>query len=281
VGILRDLRRWRFWRRLLTNAFAAFGAFAAVVGLIDVFSPGALVGHRFVAVVGILFSIAFGVWRAWPRPVQAKFNSPQTTIRVVRGDIYSQDAHLVIGACDTFDTEAPYIAPGSVQGQFVGRAFGGDHSAFEAQLNSALVGAKTSGTIAKAGKTQRYEIGTVVTIRSLARRFFFVAYTKMDKDNKAHATADGLWKSLGGLWSAIRKESNGTAVAIPVVGGGQSGLSPVLPAEDAVRFIALSFIIASRKKKICDELRIVALPAQYDEFDHLELQAFLSALRRS
>lgn len=281
MGVLRDLRRWRFWRRFITNGLAAFGAFSAAIGIWDAVAPGALSGQLGLVVLGVTGSAVFAAWRAWPRPIQVKFESPQTLIRVVRGDLFTQDAHLVIGACDTFDTEAPYIAPGSVQGQFVGRVFGGDLAALDAQLSEGLTSAKAAGTVAKLGKTQRYELGTVVTVRSLARRFFFVAYTRMDKDNKAHATADGLWKSLVNLWTVARKETNGTAVAMPVIGGGQSGLSPVLPAEDAIRFIALSFMIASRKKKICDELLIVAQPAQYDSLDHLELQAFLSALRKS
>ena len=102
----------------------------------------------------------------------------------------------------------------------------------------------------------------------------------MDRANKAHATADGLWRSLANLWSAVRDDSNGAPICIPVIGGGQSGLSPVLPAEDAIRFTILSFIIASRENFVCSELRIVALPELYERLNHLELQAFLSSLKR-
>jgi hypothetical protein len=213
--------------------------------------------------------------------VGANFDAPQTVIKVLRGDLFDDDAHLVVGACDTFDTAAPYIAPNSVQGQFAARIYSGNVSALDSALDDALMAATYVGDVEKLGKTRRYEIGTVATLRSLARRFFFVAYTEMDQGNKAHGSADHLWKGLNNLWVAVRNESNGTAVAIPVIGGGQSGLSPVLPAEDAIRFIALSFMIASRKDKVCDELRIIAMPAQYDRLDHLELQAFLSALRKS
>ena len=112
-------------------------------------------------------------------------------------------------------------------------------------------------------------------------RHFFVAYTTMDSNNKAHGSADGLWRSLGNLWTSVRVYSNGGVISVPVIGGGQSGLSPVLPAEDAIRFIALSFIIASRTEPVCEELRIVVLPDMYDRLDHFELQAFLSGLARS
>lgn len=281
MGILRDLRHWRFWRKFLTYSFAAVGALSVLAGIVDVFNPGALDGQNWILWFCLSLAVVFGVWRAWPRPVEAIYDSPQTRIRVVRDDIFNQDAHLVIGACDTFDTAAPYIAPNSVQGQFVDRVYGGDIAHLDEALESGLAEASVvEGAITKPGKSTRYALGTVAVVRVLARRYFFVAYTSMDTFNKAHGTADALWKGLANLWDSVRIESNGTAVAIPVVGGGQSGLSPVLPAEDAVRFIALSYMMASRENKVCDELRIVALPAQYDRLDHLELQAFLSALER-
>lgn len=45
-----------------------------------------------------------------------------------------------------------------------------------------------------------------------------------------------------------------------VIGGGQARLSSVMPAQDAIRFTLLSFMFASRKNRICDELRIVVRP---------------------
>ncbi len=88
-----------------------------------------------------------------------------------------------------------------------------------------------------------------------------------------------MWNSLSSLWKEVRAESNGRRVNIPMIGGGQSKLSPILPAQDAVRFIALSFMLASRSSKVCDELVIVALPGEYEKLDHMELQAFFDSLR--
>ncbi len=90
-----------------------------------------------------------------------------------------------------------------------------------------------------------------------------------------------MWNSLSSLWKEVRAESNGRRVNIPMIGGGQSKLSPILPAQDAVRFIALSFMLASRSSKVCDELVIVALPGEYEKLDHMELQAFFDSLRPS
>lgn len=227
--------------------------------------------------------VVYGVVRAWPRPVEASYQAPATTIKLIRGDLFEQqDAHLIIGVSDTFDTAAPYIAPKSVQGQFLQRVYGGDVGLLDADIDRELAHVLPIGEVeGKQGKITRYPLGTTITLRANAVRYFLVAYTLMDKGSTASSTTDGVWNSLSELWKAVRANSNGGRVCVPLIGGGQSKLSPVLPAADSVRFIALSFMLASRTSKVCDELIIVAPPAEYDALDHLEIQAFLNSLRPS
>lgn len=118
---------------------------------------------------------------------------------MVRGDFFDESGHLVIGTCDTFDTATPYIASGSIQGQFLPKVYDNNLADLDRDLKVGLQSATLVGTVAKPGKTQRYELGTVVPLHHFARRFFFLAYTTMDQGNKAHATVDGLWKSLWNL----------------------------------------------------------------------------------
>lgn len=280
-GLLRDLRTRRFRRLFFTHSFAAFGLLSAVAGAIDVFVPGELAKTpALVWVLGVL-SFLYGLFRAWPRPIEESYSTPATKISLVAGDLFDLTGHLVIGTCDTFDTASPQIAKNSVQGQFLDRVYGGDGVQLDAHLRAALADEQVVAQVNKLGKTDRYALGTVATLKQQARRFFMLAYTSMDERNVAHGTSDGFWSSLSRLWIEVRAESNGGRVCIPVIGGGQSKLSQVLPAEDSVRFIAMSFMLASRAQKICDELVIVALPKQYEKMDHLELQAFLSSLKES
>nr|WP_240898132.1 macro domain-containing protein [Agromyces luteolus] len=232
---------------------------------------------------GLAASAIYGFARAWPRPIETQYRAPSTIIRLVRGDLLEQpDSHLVIGVSDTFDTASPYIATSSVQGQFLQRVYGNDIAKLDEDIETQLATATPIGTIAgKLGKSVRYPLGTTIALRSNARRYFLVAYTLMDAKSTASTTTDGVWNSLSELWKVVRSESNGGRVCIPMIGGGQSKLSPVLPSVDSVRFIALSFILASRTQKVCDELVIVAPPKQYDALDHLEIQAFLNSLRPS
>ena len=121
----------------------------------------------------------------------------------------------------------------------------------------------------------------MASVWNSARYIFFLAYTRMNAANEAHATPDGIWKSLLALWAEVSVKSNGATVSIPVIGGGQARIASVLPAQDSIRFIAFSFILASRQGRLCDELRIVVTDETYKTLDRLELQSFLSSLRVS
>jgi hypothetical protein len=280
---LRDIRTGRFWKILTTQAFALFGALAGVGGVVALFNPDFFTSSAWMGWVGILAAVVYGVARARPRPIATRYQSPTTKISLLRGDLFDQhEAHLIIGASDTFDTAPPHIEPRSVQGQFLNRIYGGDLPKLDSDITAELASVATVGSIAgKQGKTERYQLGTTITLRQNTRRFFLVAYTRMDNKSSASSTTDGVWNSLSELWKVVRNESNGGTVCVPLIGGGQSKLSSVLPSADSVRFIALSFMLASRAQKVCDELLIVAPADQYDSLDHLEIQAFLNSLRPS
>lgn len=230
----------------------------------------------------ILFSFIGGLLWSWPRPITQDYRAPKTKISIVRGDLLTETSHLVIGTNDTFDTETPVIiSPQSLQGQALQRLFGGDLKEFDAQLAVALAGKPTIGTIVKDGKQIQYGVGTIATIKHAARLVFCLAYCEMDTNNNAHSTPDKIWHSLSLLWEEVSKRGNGNTVCVPVIGGGQARLSNIMPAQDAIRFTLLSFIFASRRGKICDELRVIVRPEEYKKLDRLELQSFLSSLRSS
>ncbi|MGQ9411416.1 macro domain-containing protein [Mycolicibacterium gilvum] len=89
------------------------------------------------------------------------------------------------------------------------------------------------------------------------------------------------WISLNRLWVAIARSSNGRTVCMPVIGGGMSRMSSIVPTQDSLRFTILSFMFASRKNLVCSELRIVMRPEDYEKLDRLELQSFLTSLKPS
>jgi hypothetical protein len=249
---MRDLRTRRFFTRLVKESLAAFGAFAAAAGLVAALFPDALKDRG--AIWGILVvavSVGFGLWRSWPRPIECAYTKPNTAIRLVRGDLFDESGHIVVGACDTFDTKVPnVISPQSVQGQALQRLYGGDLARLDQDLDTALVDETPVGSVHKEGKTERYPIGTVAAVPYGPRRILFLAYTEMNDRNEARGTSDGIWRSMLSLWKAVSLYCNGEPVAIPVLGGGQARISQILPAQDSIRFIAFSFMLASRRERV-------------------------------
>jgi hypothetical protein len=226
--------------------------------------------------------LPLAIWRSWPRPIEESYETPNTRIRIVKGDIFAQEQHLVIGTCDTFDTATPHIiARSSLQGIALERLYNNDVIRLDAELASALSNTAPIGNVNKDGKTARYPVGTVAVVNHPTRQLYFVAYTEMDENNNAQGTPDGLWASLNSLWAAVARSANGGTICMPVIGGGMSRLSNIVPNQDSLLFTILSFMFASRKSRVCDELRIVLRPEDYEKLDRLELQAFLTSLKPS
>lgn len=283
MTLTRDLRNKRFWRGLTTQGLAAIGLLSAALGLFDLFWPdnlSALDLPEILLVPGV--ALAYATWRSWPHPVEQHYATPNTKVRLVTGDLFEQDTSLVIGMADTFDIETPHIiATGSVQGQFLDRVYKHDLEELRQNLKSALATKQIVGTVTKPGNTDRYPMGTIATICHQRTHYFCVAYTSLDEHNKASSTMGDLWEAMERLWDEVRVRSNGEPVSAPIIGLGQSGMSTLLPIQDAIRFLVLSFMFASRKQRVCDELRIVVRSQDESLVDMLEIQDFLSSLRNS
>lgn len=284
MTVTRDLRNKRLWQGLATRSLAALGALSAALGLFDLFSPDTLGKLDLPEILLVpAIALAYAVWRSWPYPVEQHYATPDTKIRLVTGDLFDQGTNLVIGMSDTFDIETPHIiATGSVQGQFLDRVYHHDVAALRSDLQVALASKTPIETgVAKPGNTDRYPLGTVATIGHQRIHYFCVAYTRMDENTNVSSSIGILWEALESLWDEVRARSNGEPVSAPVIGLGQSGMSTVLPIQDAIRFLILSFMFASRRQRVCEELLIVVRPQDEYRVDMLESQEFLRSLRTS
>jgi hypothetical protein len=260
--------------------FAVVGFLAVILGLVFAIAPNFLPHDRGqVAALVVVISIVAGSIRAWPRSIQARFSKPDMTVQVIEGDLFDQDTHLVIGMCDTFDTSTPVIiSQRSIQGQFLDRVLDGNVAEFDRQLDEALERFPSCGTVEKEGKHVRYPVGTVATLGDADHRYFCVAYTEMDNRNVARGSVAIIQRSLESLWNAVCDHSNGGVVSTPIIGGGQARVSQVLSLQDSIRLTVLSFVLASRREKICDGLNVIFRPQDREKLDLLEIQAFLDSL---
>ncbi|WP_410650953.1 macro domain-containing protein [Amycolatopsis sp. cmx-4-54] len=281
--IKSDLKTKRFWLTFSTRTFAAVGFEAITLGLYDVINPNAISKINLpISLILLAAAAIYGLVRSWPRPIEQSYSSPKTEIRLLVGDLFSSPENLVIGMTSTFDTSVPHvIAQTSIQGQFLARIYHHDVQSLDAELAGALSRFSPIGTIEKHGKRAVYPIGTVATLQNKRQHYFCVAYSEMDSENRAQASIDGLWRSLTNLWDEVRNRANGDPVAMPIIGGGQSRISQILPAQDSIRFVALSFLLASRHSRVCERLDIFVRPEDAERIDMLDFQRFLTSLNSS
>jgi hypothetical protein len=281
--LIQDMRTWRFWRHYGTKSLAILGSMVAFIRIILLFFPCA----KFILGWVLFFTLVVtalivAIYLCWPRPIEAVYSSPSTKIKIVKGDFFKQKTNLIVGICNTFDNETPdVVAKSSLLGQTIENLYGGAWKDLDRDLFNALVGKQVVEPIEKEGKKEKYAIGTVVTVKNGGKKLFFSAYCDIDADNKASSDVESVMKSLSMLWVEVSSKGNGEAVSITPWGGGLSRLSNILPAQDAIRLITLSFMFASRKQKVCDELRVIVQDDVFKKLDRLELQAFLSSLRGS
>jgi hypothetical protein len=265
---------------------AAFGLLSALVQLISALwamKKGFPHPAWLIATI-TLMSISYGAFRARPKHrISRCFSHPDLEIEVRVGDLFDQDAHLIVGASDTFDTDITddlIINSASILGQTLTKVFGGDRRRLDRELRSALRQVPPStkeGPDTKRGKLERYEIGTVAVLGVPARRIFLVAYSRMGNDLIARATVNDLWEALSQVWSAMRNHGRRETVAVPLIGTEYARVSS-MNRESVARMIALSFIAQARTDPICKRLLLVIDPRDAEKVDMYELEAYLRSL---
>ncbi|MDG4765909.1 DUF6430 domain-containing protein [Solwaraspora sp. WMMD406] len=234
------------------------------------------------AIVGALREVA----DQQPRSIlRHDVGSPRVRLTVLTGDLFAQDdAHLVVGFTDTFDTATSQdvvINSGSVQGQLLHRRYGGDRGLLDRELRTALQHAPKAGGETRAtkrrGKLTRYPIGTVAVLNQDGRRIFAIAYSQMGNDLIARSTPDDLRRSLDRLWSAVGRHGQLGVVAMPLIGTGLARIDS-MSRGDLLTTIARSFVAHSRREFVTPELRIVLRPGDVGQIDLLAVTAAVRAL---
>jgi DNA-binding SARP family transcriptional activator len=197
----------------------------------------------------------------------------KTAVVVMAGDLFGQDdANLVVGFCDTFDTDTDrsiIISRESAQGLLLDRMYGGDRDRLDRDLRAALTRtpkvAVELRTAKLRGKLTRYPVGTVATLHHETRRVFAVAYSRMGNDLMAQSSVPMLESSLQNLWEAVYRHGQLKPVAMPLVGSGLSRTGASY--EELLTMIVSSFEACARRHYLGPELRVVMQPAVFDMID--------------
>ncbi|MEU0254938.1 macro domain-containing protein [Streptomyces sp. NPDC006184] len=267
----------------MRNSAVAFAALSGVAQLVLAFFPP-VQRHAF-AILGLIAagSLIWGFFCSSPPvSIRRKFDRPDFTVRVERGDIFSQAGSVVIGFTDVFDTDIDSaISRRSVQGQFLDRVFSGDVVRLDNALAESLrlidPESREDPERKRYGKLERYPIGTVAVIREQGKVFYCLAYSKMEPSMVAQSSIDSLWGSLTSLWESVHENGERGVLSIPVIGGDLARIDSV-DHETLIKLIIISFVARSRKSVVASELSITVTPNNMSRVDMNEISAFLAAI---
>lgn len=205
----------------------------------------------------------------------------KTAVVVMTGDLFAQDdANLVVGFCDTFDTDTErsiIISRESAQGMLLDRMYDGDRDQLDRDIRAALTRtpkvAVELRTAKPRGKLTRYPPGTVATLHHATRRVFGVAYSRMGNNLMAQSSVPMLQASLHNLWEAVYRHGQLKPVAMPLVGSGLSRTGASY--EELLTLIVSSFEASARSHYLGPELRVVM---KQPVFDTIDVRAILKSL---
>jgi DNA-binding SARP family transcriptional activator len=205
------------------------------------------------------------------RVFREDFADLRTSVVVAVGELFAQDdANLVIGFSDTFDTDTDrniVISQESAQGLLLHTLYGGDRGRLDKELKAALVRVPKvtveSRSVKLRGKLTRYPVGTVATLYHPSRRVFAVAYSQMGNDLMAQSSLPMLRLSLDNLWNAVYRHGQLKPVAMPLIGSNlaRTGASN----EELLTLILRSFLASSRTRYLGPELRVVIPQPLFDQ----------------
>lgn len=227
--------------------------------------------------LGIAIVIAI-IWN-WPKAIiKHRFAHNDLTVRVIKGDVLDAKSNIVIGFCDTFDTQIGSIIRGtSLQGQFQQKAFNGDVAKLDQQLDNLLANEKRlciHDPDKTTGKQLRFPIGTVITLE-YGKRYFPLVYTRMGNDLACIPTpAEDITAALYRLWACVRRSGQNEAVSIPVIASdlARSGLSRTT----LIKMIMLTFYTSHFSEPVTNALDIYVHPSDIEHVDFNAIEAFLT-----
>ena len=231
--------------------------------------------------VFLLFSVGFGVLRAWPRSVLSKAVAGTDSFIELRvTDMFEVQASYLIASNRTFDTslEDGTISLKSTQGQFTQRFFPNRVDELNRQIADQLEevdGEQLEATKKPYGMRVEYPIGTTVAVSSGAQRGYFFALSSLNEERVAGASMEDVLDALPAIWEFIRRKGKNQIgpLCCPVLGSGFSRINATR--EDLVREIVKSFVSACRLGRFCEKLVIAITPADLVNIDFERLWRFL------
>ncbi|MBN1585716.1 hypothetical protein JW899_05130 [Candidatus Uhrbacteria bacterium] len=110
------------------------------------------------------------------------------------------------------------------------------------------------------GDDGKYPIGSMVEIEQKNKKFYLLANSYKNLQNRSTSDNNDFLSSLGGLWESLSNDAEkDDVITIPLINTGH-GRATNLTRKTSVHYIIRTFIFAVQQKTVCDKLIISIYP---------------------
>lgn len=255
---------WRHqfsWKTFVQSLLTAFGVLWTAVEASTFFAARAWAeALQYHWRIFLLLGFLIALWQMRPMlSVTSKIDGRDISIEIRIGDAVHSDGSLVVPINSTFDTSIGdiFMTKNSVQGALVHHEYGGNTTHLDADIASALEKEKYQyqSLSTKVGKTKKYDIGTVITVKPKQRQYYLLATSVLNTECRSKGTVEDVRNSLASLWNYVSERGDKGHIVAPLIGTGRGRIST--PRSEICKEIIRSFIAACAEGTFCDKLTIV------------------------
>jgi len=248
-----------------------FGVSATVLTFIDVDSLVRIVSFVVIASICILgYVYIFLRVNKLERLILEVNNS---TLSIFFGDIFEQEEIKIIPLNEYFDTtmDEDIISPNTLHGKYIRRLDSTktlDHEIEKSDhLKEKILDENSSR---KKGKKIRYKLGTI----HKRQKYFLLAFSKFDDQNKAYLTMNEYVQCLLNMWGEIDTFYNGDTVTIPLLGSGITRMkdNTDITDQELLEIIIWTFRISKVKFTYPSQVRIIIHLDKKDKIDLFKIE---------
>lgn len=255
---------WSF-RRFIAQMLTIFGGIQLFGELYELFIaklPEPVKKYWWLFLLSAVF-VAF--WRSIPEiSRKCRIGGTDVFIEMRVVDVLSLSDALIVASNRTFDTslEEGIISAESLQGR-VTKLYFPSVPSLDLQIEVSLANeqfTECDRMTKSRGKLKLYGLGSVASVVSANRRFYFLALATLNAHGNAQVSVDDLLDSFPRLWEYIRTRGEFTPLVVPILGSGRSRVKATR--DQIIQEIIRSFIAATREgSKFCERLTIAIAPA--------------------
>ena len=259
------IKRWiKNWKSILTDIFAAVGFLILLTEVSNYFFPDFTQPKSWFWLF-VLVSLIYGLFKNYPKSSFAqKIRDKDSWIVIKIGDAVSNAGALVVPVNNEFDLSlnGNVKKAKSIQNKLIGDFYDSkeDHLKNDIQQKLDL-------------KQKPFPIGKTIEVEQKKKRFYLLANSIKNENNRATSSFDDFLMALNGLWDFLSCDaSKDEAVTMPLINT-QHGRNSQLTRDVVIKQIIDTFIDTSKYKCICEKLIISIHPSDIEkgalDFDSL------------